>query len=125
MQIFQNEKDIIDITYEDIQDKVFKLREGEKNMVTDRLKAMTDEQRDIDTVFKILKQGIYSKGLEKGLTMYDKDFYEREEEQKLMENMEKLERKIRRNNKDATDENIDILVDEQLEGVALSALDFH
>ena len=115
MQIFQNEKDIIDITYEDIQDKVFKLREGEKNMVTDRLKAMTDEQRDIDTVFKILKQGIYSKGLEKGLTMYDKDFYEREEEQKLMENMEKLERKIRRNNKDATDENIDILVDEQLE----------
>ena len=115
MEIFENEKNNINISYEEIQDRVFKLREREKDMVTDKLKAMTDEGRDIDTVFKILKQGIYSKGLEKGLTMYDKDFYERPEEQELRDEMEKAERRIRKKNKDATDENIDILVDEYLE----------
>jgi hypothetical protein len=76
---------------------------------------MTDEGRDVDTVFKIIKQGVYSKGLEKGLTMYDKDFYEREEEQELRDEMEKAERRIRKKNKYAIDENIDILVDEYLE----------
>ena len=115
MDIFRNEKDIIDITYEEIQDRVFKLKEREKDMVTDRLRAMTDEQRDADTLLKITKQGLYNKALEKGLTMYDKDFYEREDEQKLRDEMNKAERTIRRKNKDATDENIDILVDEYLE----------
>ena len=113
MDIFRNEKQTIDITYEDIQDKVFKLREREKDMVTDRLKAMTDEERDADTILKVTKQGLYSKGLQKGLTMYDKDFYE--DEQNLRDEMLKAERKIRSKNKDAIDENIDILVDEYME----------
>lgn len=113
MDIFRNEKQTIDITYEEIQDKVFKLREREKDMVTDRLKSMTDEQRDADTLLKITKQGLYSKGLQKGLTMYDKDFYE--DEQNLRDEMLKAERKIRKKNKDAIDENIDILVDEYME----------
>ena len=115
MHIFKNEKDLINVSYEEIQDRVFKLREREKDMVTDRLKAMTDEQRDADTLLKITKQGLYSKGLQKGLTMYDKDFYERKDEQVLRDEMDKAERKIRRKNKDAGDENIDILVDEYLE----------
>jgi hypothetical protein len=113
MNIFKNEKDLIDISYEEIQDRVFKLREREKDMVTDRLKALTDEERDADTLLKITKQGLYSKGLQKGLTVYDKDFYE--EEQVLRDEMEKAERKIRKKNKNATDDNINILVDEYLE----------
>ena len=113
MEIYKNEKDTIDTTYEEIQDRVFKLREKEKDLVTDRLKAMTDEERDADTMLKITKQGLYSKGLEKGLTMYDKDFYE--EEQNLRDEMLRAERKIRSKNKNAIDENIDILVDEYLE----------
>lgn len=110
--ILSIEKDTIDTTYEEIQDKVFKLKEREKDMVTDRLKAMTDEERDADTILKITKQGLYSKGLQKGLTVYDKDFYN--EEQILRDEMEKAERKIRKN-KGALDEDIDILVDEYLE----------
>ena len=113
MDIFRNEKETIDTNYEDIQDRVFKLREREKDMVTDRLKAMTDEERDIDTILKVTKQGMYSKGMQKGLTMYDKDFYE--EEQGLRDEMISAERKIRNKNKDAVDENMDILVDEYLE----------
>jgi hypothetical protein len=113
MDIFRNEKETIDTSYEEIQDRVFKLREREKDMVTDRLKAMTDEERDADTLMKITKQGLYSKGLQKGLTVLDKEFYD--QEQNLRDEMEKAERKIKRKNKDATDENIDILVDEYLE----------
>ncbi len=63
---------------------------SQEHMVTDRLKAMTDEGREVDTIFKILKQGDYSKGLQKGLTMYDKDFYERKEEQELRDEMDKI-----------------------------------
>lgn len=113
INIYRNEKETIDITYEEIQDRVFKLREREKDMVTDRLKAMTDEQRDADTIMKVTKQGLYSKGLQKGLTVYDKDFYE--DEQNLRDEMERAERKIRKSNKDANDANIDILIDEYME----------
>ncbi len=113
VDILRNEKETIDVNYEEIQDRVFKLKEREKDMVTDRLKAMTDEQRDVDTVMKITKQGDYSKGMQKGLTMYDKDFYE--DEQHLREEMEKAERKIRKKNKDANDDNIDMMVQEYME----------
>jgi hypothetical protein len=123
MHIFRNEKETIDTTYEEIQDRVFKLREREKDMVTDKLKAMSDEKRDIDTILKICKlagtENDYSKGLKKGLTMYEKDFYE--EEQVLRDEMVKAERKIKRKNKDVTDENIDILVDEYLEEKQMAA----
>ena len=119
MDIYRNEKETIDTTYEEIKDRVFKLREREKNMVTDRLKAMTDEERDADTIMKVTKQGLYSKSLQKGLISLDKNFYD--EEQSLRDEMMKAERKIRRKNKDATDENIDILVDEYLEQQVIDA----
>ena len=115
MEFFSKEKDIVDTTYEDITDRVFKLREREKDLVTDRLKAMTDEERTVDTVFKITKQGLYSKGMQKGFSMYDKNFYDDEEEQTLRDNMEQAERQIKKKNKDATDRTMDILVDEYLE----------
>jgi hypothetical protein len=119
MSIFRNEKDMIDVTYEDIQDRIFKLKEREKDMVTDKLKAFTDEKRDIDTVLKICKlagnENDYSKALKKGLTMYDADFYDDVNEQKLRDEMEKAEIKIRQKHKDVNDENIDILLDEYME----------
>lgn len=120
MSIMKNEKDTLDITYEDIQDKVFKLREREKDLVTDRLKNLTDESRDIDTMMKIIKQGpIYSKALKKGLVEYEKEFYE--DEQEFRDKMSEAERKIRRTNKDANDQNIDILLDEYVEQQQIEA----
>ena len=113
IDILDKEKDTIDITYNEIQDKIFKIKQKEKNLVTDRLKSMTDEQRDLDTTFKILKQGIYSKGSQKGLTVYDKDYYE--EEQELRDQLEKAERTIRTKNQNVTDENMDIYIDEYLQ----------
>jgi hypothetical protein len=113
VDILNNQKDIINTSYEEIQDRVFKLREKEKDLVTDRLQVMTDEQRDTDTVLKINKLGMYSKGLQKGLTTLDKDFYD--EEQTFRDNMVRAEKKIRRKNQGANDDNIDILLDDFME----------
>jgi hypothetical protein len=113
VDILNNQKDTVDISYEEIQDRVFRLREKEKDMVTDRLKNMTDELRDTDTILKINKLGKYSVGMQKGLTMYDKDYYENEGD--LRDEMVKAERKIRQANSDANDENIDVLLDEYME----------
>jgi len=113
IDILNNQKDTVDISYEIIQDRVFKLREREKDLVTDRLKNMTDELRDADTILKINKLGKYSVGMQKGLTMYDKEYYEQEGD--LRDEMVKAEKKIRQSNPDANDENIDILLDEYME----------
>ena len=77
-RIVDKHKEIINVSYQDIEDRVFKLKEREKNMVTDRLKNMTDEQRQVDTVMKINKLGVWGKGMEKGLTTYTKEGYESE-----------------------------------------------
>ena len=113
VDILNNQKDTVDISYEEIQDRVFKLREREKDMVTDTLKGMSDELRDADTILKINKLGKYSVGMQKGLTMYDKEYYEKEGD--LRDEMVKAEKKIRQSNPDANDENIEILIDEYME----------
>jgi len=117
MEIYNREKSKIDINYNTIQDSIFKLKEREKDMVTDRLKAMTDEERDADTLIKITKQGIYSRGLQKGLMVYDKDYYE--EEQLLRDEMTKAENKLRLKNKNINEDNLaieleDILQEQQI-----------
>ena len=109
----QNHKDTINTSYEEIQDRVFKLREKEKDKITDRLKKITDEERNIDTMLKINKLNQYSKGLQKGLTILDKDFYD--EEQEFRDEMVKAEKSIRRKNKNATNVNMDQLVEDYME----------
>ena len=92
--ILGNEKEEIDITYDMIKDRVFKLKEREKDLFTDRLKSMTDEERNVDTILKINKLSMYGKGLQKGLTVYDKEFYD--DEQGLREEMLKYDEKNRK-----------------------------
>jgi hypothetical protein len=113
IDIMYNEKDTSDVSYEEIQDRVFKLREKEKDLVTDRLKRMTDEERNADTILKINKLGMYSKGMQKGLTTLDKDFYD--EEREFRDEMALAERNIRKKNTAANDDNMDILLDEYVE----------
>jgi len=111
--IMDNQKDTINTSYKEIQDRVFKLKDKEKNLVTDRLRQMTDEERDTDTILKINKLGMYGKGMQKGLVSLDKDFYD--EEQEFRDQMVRAERKIRKKHKDIGDENIDLLVDDLIE----------
>jgi hypothetical protein len=110
IEIMNSHKETIDTSYDEIQDRVFKLREKEKDMVTDRLKGLTDETRDVDTILKINKLNQYSKGLQKGLTTLDKDFYD--EEREFRDEMVKAEKNIRKKNNNVTDDNIDQLMDD-------------
>jgi hypothetical protein len=92
IKIMSEYKRTINISYEQIQDKVFKIREREKDGVTDRLKFMTDEERDADTILKINKLGVWNKSLQKGLTTYVADTYD--DERQFMENMLQYERTL-------------------------------
>ena len=92
--IMNKQKDLIDYSYEDIQDRIFKLKEKEKDRMTDRLKLLTEDERDVDTALKINKLANYSIGLQKGLTSYERGFYDQEEA--FREDMERAERAIRR-----------------------------
>ena len=92
---------------------MFKLKEKEKNLVTDRLKRLTDEERDADTILKINKLNQYSKGLQKGLTVLDKDFYD--EEQKFRDELDAAEKTIRKKNRNVSDEQVENLVEDYME----------
>ena len=95
--IMQNYKDNMDYSHEDIVERIFKMKQKEKNMVTSRLGSMTDEERNADTILKINKLGVWNKGLQKGLTRYDKKTYD--DEKVLAENMERIERDLHKKNK--------------------------
>jgi hypothetical protein len=110
--IMEEQKSIINISYETIMEKVAKLKEREKDIVTDRLKFLTDEERNADTILKINKLGVWSKGLQKGLREYVKETYD--EERELRDEMDKVERKVRNANKDATNENVDLYVEDYI-----------
>jgi len=80
LQIMRKHKTIASPSYEYIMDRVFKLQEREKNTFTDRLKALTDEERNVDNVLKANKLGAWGKGLQKGLLVYDPEAYDEERE---------------------------------------------
>ena len=113
VEIMESEKNTIDVSYEIILDRVFKLREREKNMITDRLENLTNEDKNVDTILKINKLGIWSKGLQKGLTQYVKETYD--DEREFRDEMDNIEKKLRSSNKNVTNENIDQYIDDYIE----------
>ena len=65
-------------TYADVMKKVGQSKIEEKDSITEYLKNMTDEEREIENNFKNNKLEQWSVGLQKGLFAYDKDTYDRE-----------------------------------------------
>ena len=78
--IFYKSKLELNVTVEDIKFAINKSREREKKMITDRLKNLSEEERAVDTELKKNKLGQWNTGLQKGLTEYDPDFYDKETE---------------------------------------------
>jgi len=77
MNIMIQIKKTLNMSYNDIQDKVFRSKEAEKYDFTDRLKDVTDEQRNVDKILKKNKLGpLYSIGLSKGIREYDPENFE-------------------------------------------------
>ncbi len=75
---FISNKSNINLSYEDIMKKVNRSSEREKSDKTTRLKEFTDEQREVNKLFKKHKLGEWGKGLQKGLTQYVKETYDEE-----------------------------------------------
>ena len=92
LNIIDKHKEIINLSGDSIMDIVFKIRQKEKDTFTDRLKAMSVEGKDVDTMMKINKLGVWSKGLQKGLTVYDKYTYDADRDE--MEKLVNIENKL-------------------------------
>ena len=131
LSIFANTKRQIDFNYATIMERVLRAKEKEKESVTQRLKDMTDEAREIDTEFKRHKLGDWGKGLEKGLTQYVQDTYDQERE--ALDKRLLLEKQLNTGNI-VSDMNMDIFVmdmenqmiqDAELEQDAYSMADVH
>jgi hypothetical protein len=88
--IMNDHKSISSLTYKSVMDYVYKTQEREKNKITDKLKALSDEERTVNTVMKISKLGDWGKGLQKSLFNYDKDRSDEErDDQETQANNEK------------------------------------
>ncbi len=105
-------KNAINYSYENVMDRVFKLREKEKDLFTDRLQSMTDEERNIENILKINKLGLWSKGLSKSIKEYDAENYD--EEREMMTKLASLEKNVKKNT-NVTDENFEMYADDYLE----------
>lgn len=110
INIMNEHKTDVDMSYEYIIDKVYRSKDKEKNMIIDRLENLEEEDREIDTILKINKLGVWNKGLQKGLTTYDKDNFD--DELEFMQQMDSYEKKIRNTNPNIDDRNMDIFVDD-------------
>jgi hypothetical protein len=92
-------------------DRVFKLKETEKYTFTDRLKNLSEEERAVDTILKINKLGVWSKGLTKGIREYDPENYD--QEKAMTEKIAQIEKNVRKN-VNVTDQNVDMYLEDAL-----------
>ena len=112
LTIMMRSKKTINLSYEDIQDKVFKLKEAEKYDFTDKLRDMTDDQRAVDTILKHHKLGpLYSLGMSKGIKEYDPEHFEHDKQ--IAENVAKIQNKLKK--KGALGDDVDLDIDDAIE----------
>ena len=76
--IFRRYKDRINMNREEIMRLVLRSKEKEKNVKTRQLRDLTDEERNVDSELRKAKLGRWNIGMQKGLTQYDKKFYDTE-----------------------------------------------
>jgi hypothetical protein len=88
-------KNIMNVSNKDIKEIVYKTQEREKEILTDRLKMMSDEERAVDKMFQKNKIGdIWGKGLQKGFVEYSRDEYENPKERAFVNEMQQFEKNI-------------------------------
>ena len=80
----QKNKTMMDMTYENIIEKIRDSKKREKDMIIKRLDKLSKEERRIENMQKELKLGKWNVGEQKGLFMYDEQTQDRER-QEMME----------------------------------------
>ena len=78
LQIEKNNKDTVNLSYENIMKKVNRAREREKQNIISKLQQMSQEERKVEDKFKRYRLDKWNVGQQKGLIVYDKNVYERE-----------------------------------------------
>jgi hypothetical protein len=111
IKIMKSSKETINMSYQTIQDNIFKLKEAEKYTFTDRLKDLTEEERAVDTIMKANKLGVWSKGLSKSIKIYDPENYD--QDKILAEKVVELQNKLRKRT-DVNERNLDILMEDEI-----------
>jgi len=117
LQLICNNKKITDFTYNSITEKIMRSKVKEKDLITNFLKELTDEEREIENVFKNNKLERWSVGLQKGLTQYVGSNYD--EERKKLEKQALMEKKLGVND-DVTNMNRDIFALDAIEEEMIS-----
>lgn len=100
-----NHTKLIYDSHKKIKEKISHSKEKEKDLMTDYLKNLTDEERAVENVFKNNKLESWGAGLQKGLTKYVAENYD--EERKKLEKQAIIERKLNQTN-NVTDMNKEI-----------------
>jgi hypothetical protein len=104
VNMMHSHKNIVQNSYSSIMDTNFKIREGEKSLITSRLASMAEQaDRDLDNIMKANKQGVWGKGLQKSLRFHVKESYD--DEREFADKMQEIEQHIRTTNREVTDEN--------------------
>ena len=80
MKIICNNKKTINFNKTLIMEKILVSKEKEKDNITQYLKELTDEEREVENLFKSHKLEKWGKGLKKGLTQYVQENYDEERE---------------------------------------------
>lgn len=78
LKIICTSAEVVGMDLQQIKDRVNRSKEKEKDGITAYLKNMTDEEREIENLFKNNKLGKWSAGLQKGVSQYDQGTYDRE-----------------------------------------------
>ena len=91
-----NHYNLINNGYKKVKEKIVIAKEKEKDMITDFLKNLSDEEREIENILKNNKLEKWNKGMQKGLTQYVKENYD--EEREALEKQALKERKLQQNN---------------------------
>jgi hypothetical protein len=94
--IMSNHYNLINNGYKKIKDKINMAKEKEKDLITDFLKNLSDEEREIENILKNNKLEKWNKGMQKGITQYVKENYD--EEREAMEKQAIKEKKLQQNN---------------------------
>ena len=91
-----NHYNLINNGYKKIKDKINMAKEKEKDLITDFLKNLSDEEREIENILKNNKLEKWNKGMQKGITQYVKENYD--EEREALEKQAIKEKKLQQNN---------------------------
>ena len=74
------DKKTVDMSYEDMMDKVTRSKEKERDVMVEFLTDLSDSEREVENMFKNLRMGKWSVGIQKGYKQYDTDTYDKERE---------------------------------------------